>query len=81
LGAEYQELTHAIAGEDAAAVSAAAVAIDAELRVAVAELPKTRDEMSLALLEETRALRAGMADLAQSQFVGNPLFFLLPNLL
>lgn len=59
-GPEYDALS--TASIDAAVVAAATV-LDEVVTVAAAEAPKTEEEISLALLEETRALRATVGQL------------------
>lgn len=74
---EYHKLSLAITAKDNEGIISASQEIDAGLRVAAANAPKTQGELQLELLEETRALRRAVADLAAQQAVGYPLFFCL----
>ncbi|KAL5328213.1 hypothetical protein ACEPPN_001709 [Leptodophora sp. 'Broadleaf-Isolate-01'] len=64
---EYLRLVAALEAKDEEAIVAAAESIDSALLVAAASAPKTAGELSLALLEETRAMRREIAGLASSQ--------------
>ncbi|KAL5313413.1 hypothetical protein ACEPPN_019146 [Leptodophora sp. 'Broadleaf-Isolate-01'] len=64
---EYVQLVAALEAEDKEAIVTAAESIDSALLVAAASAPKNAREVSLALLEETRALRREIAGLASSQ--------------
>ncbi|PVH80072.1 hypothetical protein DL98DRAFT_588851 [Cadophora sp. DSE1049] len=62
---EYDALFSAVRAQDQETVAAAAEKMEAVMQVAAAEAPKTQQEISLALLEETRALRREIAGLAR----------------
>ncbi|KAL5331127.1 hypothetical protein ACEPPN_000656 [Leptodophora sp. 'Broadleaf-Isolate-01'] len=63
---EYVRLVAALEAEDEEAIVVATELIDSALLVAAASVPKNAREVSLALLEETRALRREIAGLASS---------------